>query len=579
MSPKIRRIMGDLGEFEKNLDDYETKYIQDSTQEHKEEWNKLRSNLDEIVSSHMAPYGYKHLELPVILLATPEIVSLPKNMGNLANVLGTVDGGGLSDISAALIAELDRQGLNIHAILPEYENMTLDINHITQEYYNSLKRDITDFSRIHLVSDYEFANAMKVYEDPNKNMRRAMAFTKGIISLIPELKEKYGNVLVHSNDWMTGLVPAATKSMNVRSLMTFHNIFTQHMTPERLHDYDVDVRPFWRELYFLEHPGIYGNTFRGNYETNHVDFMTSGLHAADMINTVSPTFLKELVNDYFEDHNIMPNHMRDVIKTRYSLGDARGILNAPVESADPRKDPALIQNYWYRPMACGDIVDVRNGKSANKIHIQKKLGLEENLEKPLFFWPSRIAHPQKGFDLLLKVIPVLVSKYPEVQIAVIANGDSELVNNYTALAKNLPNNVAYLPFDRDLSQEAKAGSDFILMPSLYEPCGTPQVEGPRYGTLPIVRRTGGLADTVDSLSGNGLIGNGFKFDDFDSDALRYGFEEALKFYAKGPDFRTKVQKRVMKESFDKFNIENTARSYIDMYQDILRRDSPNIKVQ
>ncbi|MFP4111993.1 MAG: glycogen synthase [Candidatus Woesearchaeota archaeon] len=564
-------IVEDMQEFEK-------KYISKDNEQEMGDWTRLKSGLEDILKERKSPYQHKGIGLPVILLATPEIVGLPKNMGNLANIITTGDGGGLADISAALVAELDKQGLNVHVTLPEYKNIYRAFADISHSEYEKIRHDISDTARIHLISDDMFSSARKVYsKDEHQNLKNAAAFMRGINTrVLPQLNAKNDHVLVHCNDWMTGLVPAAAKEMGVKSLMTFHNIFTQYMTPERLYDLGIDVEPYWSNLYFQEHPDYREGTFEGNYYTNPVDLTTTGLHAADFINTVSPTFLKEIVNGYFMEHNIIPDNMREVITTRQSLGDAKGILNAPVETADPRTDPLIPQRFWYEQ---NGIPDVSIGKRINKEQFQKNMELENNLENPIFFWPSRIAYPQKGFDILLSAVPEIIHKYPSAQIAVVANGNSDLIREFKKLEKIFPGKIAYKPFTRALSQTGKAASDFIMMPSLYEPCGTPQVEGPRYGTLPIVRTTGGLADTVNSLSGNGLIGNGFKFDDFDKDGFMYGITEAMRFYEKSPEFRDMVKKRIMKESFAKFNIENTAKNYIDVYETILRRDNPDIRVR
>jgi starch synthase len=359
--------------------------------------------------------------------------------------------------------------------------------------------------------------------------------------------------------------------------MTFHNIFTQHQWPKGLQKNGIDVSPFWQHLYFRQHPSRFGG-FEGNYDNNDVDFLTSGIFAADMINTVSPTFLKELVEGYFRDHGLIADDMRAQVRVRWEQGSALGILNAPSATADPRIDPLIAHRYWHTRTDDDTVLPYAEGKARNKAEFQRLAGLEVDHEAPLFFWPSRIARPQKGFDLLLAILPSLMSYHRKLQIAVVANGDLELIHQMERFARDFAGRVSYRAFDRRLSQQGKAGSDFLLMPSLYEPCGIPQVEGPRYGTLPIVRRTGGLADTVEHLSGNGIAGNGFVFNDFLPDALWFGIDEAMRFYGKEMRFRHRVRRRVIRESFERFNITVTARKYIDCYQAIFERYDPSIRV-
>ncbi|MBE0479039.1 glycogen/starch synthase, partial [Candidatus Aerophobetes bacterium] len=561
------------------VDSYRKKYIEDDKADELSLWREIKSGIEQIVNSLTASSTYQEkARRPLILVATPEVVSLPPNMGNLANIITTGDGGGLADISAALIAEFDRLGLNVHVALPEYRSLFKTLADIGHDEYEILKREIMDYKRVHLITDDIFTDSTRVYGDPSTHLdkidlRKANAFQRGIISrLLPDLKLRSRHILVHCNDWMTGLIPAAAKVEGIKSLMTFHNIFTFYQWPKGLQKHSIDIKHFWKHLYFKKHPDVYGS-YEENYEKNEVDFMTSGLWAADFINTVSPTFLKEIVQGYFMEHNVIPEHMREVIRIRYEEGRAAGILNAPAINADPRKDNLIVQNYWHQRTGNPLIVDLKEGKDKNKQYFQGEMELEVNIDIPLFFWPSRITRPQKGFELLLEIIPQLMSAYKkeDLQIAVVANGDLELIQRIKKYQSEFPKRISYKAFNRKLSQIGKAASDFILMPSLYEPCGIPQVEAPRYGTLPIVRRTGGLADTVEKLSHNGLIGNGFVFEHFLPEELYHEISEAIHFYRKGEKFRYFVQKRIMRESFKRFNIERTAKAYIELYEKIFRK--------
>lgn len=557
----------------RKIKDFEDKYLLNATEEQKQSWKDLVCLIER--------RKFVHSKKPTILVVTPEIVSLPANMGNLAHVVTTGDGGGLADISGSLVAELDNQGVNVHVALPEYQSLFEIYSDVSHGEYEELKTKMSSDERLHLISDGMFDGAERVYGDSSMGLdkielRRANAFMRGILRVLPFIKGKHPNLLVHCNDWMTGLIPAAAKSHGIKSLMTFHNIFTYLQWPKGLQKHGIDVEPFWKNLYFRDSPDKYWS-YEGNYENNQVDFMTSGLFAADFINTVSPTFLKEIVQGYFMEHNIIPGSMRDVIRRRYKEGAAVGILNAPSKLADPRLDPMLTQKYWYESSDGKNIVDVVEGKRINKEHFQREMGLEQDPNIPLFFWPSRIARPQKGFDLLMSTIPGLMARH-NLQIAVVASGDLGLISWIQHYQNIFPGRLSYRPFSRKLNQVGKAAADFLLMPSLYEPCGIPQVEAPRYGTLPVVRRTGGLADTVEHLSMNGLIGNGFVFDDYIPAGLEFGISEAMVFYNKKEDFKNAVLRRIMKESFERFNIEKTAKQYISVYENIFRKDNPKLKV-
>jgi glycogen synthase len=230
-------------------------------------------------------------------------------------------------------------------------------------------------------------------------------------------------------------------------------------------------------------------------------------------------------------------------------------------TADPRVDPLIQRKYDVRNMV--------RGKQVNKLRFQEEMKLHAEPKAPLFFWPHRLVSPQKGVELMLAAIPSIIRDWPEAQFAIVANGQLDHVSASRRLMSAFPGKVAYHPFSRELSQLGKAGSDFILCPSLYEPCGIPQVEGPRYGTLPIVRKTGGLADTVEPLTPS--TGNGFVFRDYQVAALVEAIREALAFYARPLRTRARIVRRVMRESAERFTIARTVDQYIDLYQEILEK--------
>jgi ADP-glucose type glycogen/starch synthase len=390
-------------------------------------------------------------------------------------------------------------------------------------------------------------------------VRRAVAFMEGILyGLLPTLQSQHDRLLVHCNDWMTGLLPSAARSRGIPSLITCHNIFTAFATPRTLYKQGIDVSPFLQQLYFEAHPDSFPSA-EANYRQNRVDFLTSGLFAASRINTVSPTFLREIAEDAFPGLDVIPDAVRRMIQQRFEEDAACGILNAPMPVADPHVDPLLYRKYGARDMV--------QGKRANKERFQEQMQLRMDPEAPIFFWPHRLVSPQKGVELMLDVIPLFMRESSTAQFAIVANGQPNHVEVCQLLMAGFPGRVAYRPFSRELNQLGKAASDFILCPSLYEPCGIPQVEGPRYGTLPIVRKTGGLADTVETLTQS--KGNGFVFEDYTSSSLAGGIREALAFHARPLRSRSGILRRVMRDSAQRFTITRTVDQYIDLYEEIL----------
>jgi ADP-glucose type glycogen/starch synthase len=527
------------------------------------DWKKLRSGLDEILAERSPPAVSRHLELPLVLVATPEIVSLPEHMGNLSNFIGTGDGGGLADISAAVVTELYQRGVNVHVTLPHYRNLFARLGKISDEEYRAMIRGVQETQRIHFIDYGLFDGAKQVYEERTRGDRlmvlRAIAFQEGILyGLLPTLRSRNEKILVHCNDWMTGLLPSAARRGGIPSLITVHNIFSALETPQALHERGIEIEPFSEHLYFERHPDSFPSA-ELSYRLNRVDFLTSGLFAASRINTVSPTFLREIAQDTFASYDLIPEPVRRVIADRFQEGAASGILNAPMPTADPRVDPLIHRKYDVRQMV--------RGKQVNKLRFQDLMKLQSDPKAPLFFWPHRLVSPQKGVELMLAAIPFIIKDSPTAQFAVVANGQLDHVNACQRLMNAFPGRVAYHSFSRELSQLGKAGADFILCPSLYEPCGIPQVEGPRYGTLPIVRKTGGLADTVEPLTES--KGNGFVFREYQVAGLVEGIREALAFYARPLRTRARILRRVMIDSSQRFTIARTVDQYIDLYQEIL----------
>jgi glycogen synthase len=191
----------------------------------------------------------------------------------------------------------------------------------------------------------------------------------------------------------------------------------------------------------------------------------------------------------------------------------------------------------------------------------------------MFFWPSRLDPFQKGPQLLTEILHQVVSAYWDrnLQIVVVANGPHQPWIRKIITDFNLHERVAAVDFDERLSRLAYAASDFMLMPSLFEPCGLPQMTAPIYGSLPVVHSTGGLYDTVRVLDVKKSTGNGFRFDCYGSDGLRWAIDQAMAFHALSAEVREREISRVMVESVREFSHKEVARRYIDIYEQMLER--------
>ena len=492
---------------------------------------------------------------PRILVVTPEITYLPPGMGNMANRM-SAKAGGMADVSASLVSALFEEGADVHVALPHYRKMFhMDVGSLIDSELKRYKAKLPE-SRIHLAQDRMFYYRDSVYSSYSEdNPKLALAFQREVINnIIPAVQPD----LVHCNDWMTGLVPAAARRMGIPCLFTVHNIHTQEVTLERIENTGIDAAEFWQHLYYMRQPWNYEET----RSANKVDLLASGIFASHYINTVSPTFLREIVEGM---HDFVPPQIRQEMRGKFAAGCAEGVLNAPDANYNPATDDALPLRY--------DAATHVEGRRAAKRELQERLSLEVDDAAPILFWPSRLDPIQKGCQLLAEILYRTVSKYWErkLQVVFVANGDYQRVFNDIVNFHNIHGRVAVAGFEETLSRLAYAGSDFVLMPSRFEPCGLPQMVGVLYGSLPIVHDTGGLHDTVEHLDVAAGRGNGFAFKHYDSAALAWGIDEAMRFYALPAAERAAQISRIMVESASRFTHQVCAKAYMEMYEHMLHR--------
>ncbi len=494
-------------------------------------------------------------ERPRILIVTPEITYLPAGMGNMAQRM-SAKAGGLADVSASLVSALFALGADVHVAMPNYRRMFQgDIFNLHEKELRKY-HEVLPEAHIHLAEDRIFYYREQVYSNRHDEaMRIALVFQREIINhIVPVVRPD----LIHCNDWMTALIPAMAKRRGIKSLFTVHNIHTRQVSLSQIEETGIDAAEFWMNLYFSGIPGGY------DHARSHVpvDLLTSGIFAAHFINTVSPRFLWEIVEGW---HPVVPHSVREELRNKFHAGCASGILNAPDVSYNPATDDALAAKFTAE--------DFPAGKAANKQALQRELQLLEDPNAAIFFWPSRLDPVQKGPQLFSDILYRLVSDYwdRKLQVVIVANGPHERYFQQIVRDFDLHERVAVVDFDERLSRLAYAGSDYMVMPSLFEPCGLPQMTAPLYGTLPVVHATGGLYDTVRTLDVDRSVGNGFNFDHYDAGALRWAIDRAMEFHALPAETREPQIRRIMRESAKEFSHEEVARRYIAIYEDMLAR--------
>lgn len=346
--------------------------------------------------------------------------------------------------------------------------------------------------------------------------------------------------VVHAHDWHAGLTPAylEARGQPAKSVFTVHNLAYQGLFYAH-HMHDIELP----ESFF----NINGLEFYGQ-----ISYLKAGLYYASHITAVSPTYAHEITDPNFA------YGMEGLLRQRHHEGRLSGILNGVDEKIwDPSQD-ALIHTHYSR--------DKLAGKVENKRQLQISMGLTVNPKTPLFIVVSRLT-PQKGLDLLLESLPAILEKGG--QLALLGAGDAVLQEGFLAAAAQYPQQVGVqIGYHEAFSHRLIAGGDVILVPSRFEPCGLTQLYGLKYGTLPLVRNTGGLADTVFDASLENLsegIATGFVFPDSDPHSLMFAIRRAFVLWSRPVLWRF-VQRQAMSMNFS-WNV--AARSYHDLYQRLL----------
>ena len=262
---------------------------------------------------------------PTILMVTPEVTYLPKGMGDIADNL-SAKAGGLADVSASLISALFEQGADIHVALPDYRSMFgAGIAPLQIKKLDAIRRKMPA-ERIHLAEDRAFFYLNRVYSNyGNENGKISLAFQREVINnIIPRVQPD----LIHCNDWMTGLIPAMARQHEIPCLFTIHNIHTVRRPLDYIEDRGIDAASFWQHLFYDGYPSNY----EGCRENNLVDFLVSGVFASHFVNTVSETFLAEIVNG---QHGFVRESLRRELAAKYEAGCTTGIINTRIRPLIP----------------------------------------------------------------------------------------------------------------------------------------------------------------------------------------------------------------------------------------------------
>jgi len=464
--------------------------------------------------------------------------------------------GGLADVVGSLPVALASRGCDVKILLPNYPGVIEHLHNVQEgprlgDPYGHGEMRLLSGTTEHSNLPIWLLDSPDLFERPGTpylgldgydypdNHKRfgALAWAGAVIA-------QHGGLigwqpdLVHCNDWQTGLLPAYLRIWTKKCpalVFTIHNLlFTGSFDYFQYKDLGLPDSEYHTD----------GMEFHGRFS-----MLKAGIRYCDAVTTVSPTYAREIQTPDFGCG------LDGLLRSRSS--HLSGILNGvDYDVWSPENDPHIHSPYFS---------DDQQPKQLNKEVLQDKLGLEVDADKPVFGVVSRMSE-QKGLDLVFEVIPHFLEK--GAQFAVLGSGDPVLEQGFRQLAEEFPEMVSItIGYNEPLSHQIQAGCDFFLMPSRFEPCGLTQLYALRYGTLPVVRHTGGLADTVWEGSYDDSLQTGFVFGNANGYELSAAIDRALQAF-RNPELMAKLRSQAMQQNF---GWDRAADNYLALYRSVLYR--------
>jgi len=453
--------------------------------------------------------------------------------------------GGLGDVSAALPRALKKLGVDVRVALPLYD--TIDRHKYALEKkleftvsYDESDKPVSVYETFLPESEvlvllfeneeYLSGGGEEAFTGLEGELRRFGFFGRAVVEWLT-VQSCWKPDLLHLNDWHTGLIPQLIKDLPIppATLLTIHNLSYQGIAS--------------LDLFSEVGLSITGSkVLSWDAADENVDFLLQGIAGADIITTVSPTYAQEIVTAEFGEG------LNKVLQARAAR--IFGVLNGiDARSFDPETDEHIFKNYTASSW--------REGKRENKRGLQEKLGLPPEPETPLLAFIGRLEPKQKGLELIEGAWGKL--KKEGLQFVILGTGDPEWEKKFALLAKKHPKKfAAEIQFDTALARQILAGADILLIPSKFEPCGLLQMMAMRYGAVPLVRRVGGLADSVTEE-------NGFLFEKYEAKGLVREVKRALGVFSRPEEFAALVEKGMKAD----FSWGVSAQKYLELYRKAL----------
>lgn len=473
-----------------------------------------------------------------ILFATSEAVPFIKT-------------GGLADVTGSLPKYINKEEYDVRVILPKYLCMNtrfeeqlcfkchLWVDLAWRRQYVGVYETVQDGVTYYFVDNEFYFAGGKPYNQIFEDIEKFAFFSKAVLEALPYID--FCPDIIHCHDWQTGLIP-----VYLRTLYSTQSYYSGMKTVFSIHNLKFQGR--WMLSEVKDITGLPENVFTSDKleAYGEANYLKGGLVFADAITTVSKTYAKEIMTAEGGEG------LQGLLSARSN--DVYGIVNGlDYDVFNPEKDVAIAKNF--------KVTNAKTGKKANKLALQKEFALPTDEGTYLMGIVGRLTD-QKGLDLVAHIMEELLQT-AKIQIIVLGTGEGRYEEMFRYFENKYPNQIkAYIGYSEELAHRIYASCDSFLMPSLFEPCGLSQLMSMRYGTLPIVRETGGLKDTVEAYNEYEQTGTGFSFKNYNAHEMLDTIRYSLKVYYDQRKQWDAMVKRAMKQDF---SWNRSAREYEELY--------------
>lgn len=464
--------------------------------------------------------------------------------------------GGLADVAGSLPKELLKKGIDARIVMPKYKMIQEKLGYVTdfpvhigdkietcvlKEKKEKINKKTNKEIQIYFTDNYNYFDRDGIYCYYD-DAERYIFFCKAVLEMLPKIDFKPD--IIHCNDWHSGLICLLLKEKykkldfykKIATIFTIHNLRYQGHFSKKV----LGLIGIGEEIFTPDKIEFYGI----------VNFMKAGIVYGDIINTVSKIYAKEIQTEHYGEklEGLLRNRKKDLY----------GIVNGiSYDDFDPKTDKLIYKNYD---------LDTYYLKKENKYELQRKMGLPVG-DIAIIGHISRLTS-QKGINLIIKQIDNMLKE--NIQFIILGTGDIQYEEAFTKIKEKYPKKVGiFLGFNTKLAHTIYAGSDMFLMPSHFEPCGLGQIISLRYGTIPIVRKTGGLAETVSDYNKDKAKGNGFVFEEFKSSEMFKAIKRALDIYNNNPKIWQTLVKKALSSDYS-WNVP--AKKYIELYEKAVNKN-------